>query len=248
MRLYGNNILTNATITASSENQSRPASNLVSRNKNPYYESMSDSVNIVFDCGSAQSFNYIILQNKDVTNSATITIQANATDVWTSPSVSQVLTWDSDIISYFWSSNQSYQYIRLVISDSGNTEIELYEMYMGLKLAMPSFIRPSHNQPTQFNDTKFRNRTGQTFGFKGVRTKAFRSLDLFNVTKAEKDGIDAYFDAHGSIIPFYLDLYEDDTTEYPITFVNYESDSIEWTKLDQQGDYWQATLNFIENR
>jgi hypothetical protein len=57
-----------------------------------------------------------------LTSSATLRLQANATNVWTAPSVDVALTLDTDFdaASYFFSSNQSYRFWRLKIVDPRN--------------------------------------------------------------------------------------------------------------------------------
>lgn len=74
-----------------------------------------DSVALVFDLTNGPKF----------TSSAVLTIQANATNVWTSPSVSQVLTIDStyDVATHFFTSDQSYRYWRLKVVDPKNPDL-----------------------------------------------------------------------------------------------------------------------------
>ena len=100
---------------------------------------------ILLDLGSAQamdSFAILIdpLMGSQLSGSAVVTLQANATDAWTSPSVSQVLTYDSNytIYTHYFTSNQSYRYWRIKIVDPNNTSLktEIHKAFLGKKIAL----------------------------------------------------------------------------------------------------------------
>jgi hypothetical protein len=144
MRFSSTNLCTeDATVlTASSSNANFPVSNL----KNPFRSKRWRTADadtdhtVVFDFQTAQDITCIgVLWPKEdgirLSDSAVITIEANATNVWTSPAVSQVLTVDDNyvIASHFFSSSQSYRYWRLKISDVGNAYgyIEIGQVWIG---------------------------------------------------------------------------------------------------------------------
>lgn len=85
---------------------------------------------VVFDFGSATNVDSVAvlfdpIEGATVDLSGALTIQANATNAWTSPSVSQALTIDSDdiVATHFFSSDQSYRYWRLKIVDVNNPNL-----------------------------------------------------------------------------------------------------------------------------
>lgn len=85
---------------------------------------------IVFDFQTAQDINSVVLlwpkeDGIKLSSSAVVKIQANATNVWTSPAVNQTLTVDNDytVASHYFSSNQSYRYWRITIQDPTNPEL-----------------------------------------------------------------------------------------------------------------------------
>lgn len=98
---------------------------------------------VVFDIRTAQDImNVCVMWPKEdgikLSEDAVITLQANATNVWTSPAVSQVLTIDNDYIvaSHFFATAQSYRYWRLKIVDPQNPYlyIELGHVWIGENL------------------------------------------------------------------------------------------------------------------
>lgn len=83
---------------------------------------------IVFDLGSALAVDSVAvlfdsLPGVKLSGSVALTIQANATNAWSSPSVSQALTIDTtqEVATHFFSSDQSYRFWRLKIVDPTNT-------------------------------------------------------------------------------------------------------------------------------
>jgi hypothetical protein len=75
-----------------------------------------------------------------LSESATIKIQANATDTWTSPAVDETLTINNTymVASHYFSTDQTYRYWRVVIEDAGNPYgyLELGVVWLGKGLAV----------------------------------------------------------------------------------------------------------------
>lgn len=99
----------------------------------------------MFDFQTAEAVNtVVILWPKEdgirLTEDAVVKIQANATNVWTSPTVNQTLTIDNDysVASHHFSTDQSYRYWRVVVEDAGNpwAYVELGVVWIGKSLAV----------------------------------------------------------------------------------------------------------------
>lgn len=129
MRLIGWNYAQQAatTVTASTSNPNFPVSNIKNEFRAKEWRSTSNASQwVVFDTITTEEINSVVLlwqkgQYK-LSDSATITVQANPTNVWTSPAVSQVLTFSDtyEMASHYFSSAQSYRYWRILIDDSTN--------------------------------------------------------------------------------------------------------------------------------
>lgn len=96
--------------------------------------------NLVFDLGSAQTPTALIIGHHNLTSGVTITLQANASDSWGSPSYSQAISWASGIIGYFLS-GQNYRYWRIRLQDATNTDgyLRMALIYLG------TYSEPSRN-------------------------------------------------------------------------------------------------------
>ena len=86
--------------------------------------------NVVFDLKTTEdidAFSFILdpLDGNKFTSSVVIKLQANATDVWTSPAVDETITLDSryDIALKVFSTAQSYRYWRVQITDPSNPNL-----------------------------------------------------------------------------------------------------------------------------
>lgn len=131
MRLMNQNFCAESAtvITASSEDPSFPASNLKHpfRSKRIRSATGTTTLNIVFDVITTENIDSVVLlwSKEDgirLSGSAVVKIQANATNVWTSPAVDQTLTIDNTYMtaSHYFTTNQNYRYWRVVIQDAGN--------------------------------------------------------------------------------------------------------------------------------
>lgn len=147
MRFLTTNFVTESetTLTASNIDPNFPVSNLKNqlRSKRVRTTEGTTTLTVVFDMQTTEDINSVILlwPKEDgirLTDSATLKIQANATNVWTAPSVDQSLTINNDysVASHFFSSNQSYRYWRVVIEDATNPYdfIELGLVWLGTSL------------------------------------------------------------------------------------------------------------------
>ena len=82
---------------------------------------------LIFDLGSTEDITSVVLlwpkmDGIKLSNTAVLKIEANATNSWTSPAVSQTLTIDNDyvIASHYFGTNQSYRYWSVTIVDPAN--------------------------------------------------------------------------------------------------------------------------------
>lgn len=147
MRLMDVNLCSESAtvITASSADPSFPASNLkqASRTKRLRTATGTKTLQVVFDMQTTEAVDSVVLlwpkeDGIKLTDSAVVRIQANATDVWTSPAVNQVLTVDDTYMmaSHYFATDQSYRYWRVTIEDASNpwNYVELGVAWIGKSL------------------------------------------------------------------------------------------------------------------
>ena len=216
MRLIADNYVLSATITPSTESPFFPKANLSNQLRSKRFRTTSKSTqNIVFDLGTAKAVNsFIMLLPKEdainLTESATIKIQANATDSWGTPSVDQTLTYDSDHrqLTYFWGSDQTYRYWRLTVNDGSavNNYVEISKVILGDSIDIPGIqngFKIDKVDGTKRNSNEF----GSGYFDKYPILKSMK-FDWKTLTLTEIEILDALFDQYGSYTGMFLTIDE----------------------------------------
>jgi len=114
---------TATTITASSEEVLFPKENLQDYRHTIFWQSTGASSEwIKWDFGSAKDVKAFVLKYHNFSAGATVKIQANSSDSWSSPPVDETLSIVSGQMQKMWDSAQSYRWWRLTMEDSGNPD------------------------------------------------------------------------------------------------------------------------------
>jgi len=202
------------TITSSSENPRFPVSNL----KNPLRSVRTRSVNtsdlaIVFDLATTEEIDSVVLYwpKEDgirLSGSATVKIQANATNSWSSPAVDQTLTVDNRymVASHFFTTDQSYRFWRVVISDSGNPYgyLELGKVWLGKGIDIPS---AQNGFKSTLIDRSKVTRTDFGHDYVDVYPKQRRiEFSYLNMDYSDIETLETAFDRNGIETPVMLVL------------------------------------------
>lgn len=190
IRLCYTNYADAGVVTASSEVASLPAVNVQSMWKSkPWRSTGCVSEWIKFDLGAAKNILAVILTGHNLTSAATVHVQANATDVWTLPSVDVVIPWSARDLVYLWAANQSYRWWRFTIADAANPDgfISLGRAYIGLapapdrhfssytrQLVDPTIISESTDGAESFEDKNAFNT--YAFEFAGILVDEIENL------------------------------------------------------------------------
>jgi len=244
---YANNVTATATtITPYSENPTYPCSTALKDSRlSRYYRSIGvSSENIVFDFGAATSCTDIIILGHNFTAGATITIQANATNVWTSPSYSQVLT-VADDIAYTFAAAQNYRYWRLTIADASNpdTYIQIAYVFIGNSIAFPA-MSPDQKVPRYSSADFDYSVSGQLYGSKKIQWRG-ASVTFSMITDTQKKAIETMFGVVDKVSPFVLMIWEDSLDVEPLIYCHFTKD-LEWSKSGTEGLTWILEMTFRE--
>jgi len=205
------NKLQDCTLTPSTANELYPVENLYSfRRAEQFRFTGNTSENLVIFKGGL-SFDSIVIDSHNLTSSATVKIQANASDSWTSPTVDITAT-VADVISYVWASVQSYDYVRILIEDPTNTA----PIRLGIV-----FLAEAQ---------RFKIRDGFITPYQPLGKAAFRSLDISMPYVDNQTELQTFFDRvagtiflsntrqqFGTSPPFYT-ILDEDCTSFPPLF------------------------------
>jgi hypothetical protein len=238
-----------ATITASETNAQFPASNLTDDRRTKVYRSVTSSCNVVFDFGSVKDINSIAIVDSGISSFGftSATIQLNSTNTWTSPAVSQALTIDAETgwINYNWTSVQSYQFARLVLTNA-TAPIELSKLFIGKDTYLEG-VCFSYPINFRYNNRAIttQNRYGQKF-FDEINTQKEVKGSIPSMNKTELDTLLEVIDYASFTKPIWLNF---DATNMMndanrISGYYYLADDPELTL--QAGNFWNVNLSLAE--
>ena len=218
--LYNMDTWDGATITGSSQaNTDLVPANVVHDHVSKMWRTTGKaSENIVFDLGTATKITVFSMFTFNMTASATVTLQANASNSWSSPSYSQALTIATNAdgtvlqrIVYFL--DQTYRYWRVTFADSGNAASYLK---VG-RIAAGEYYELTRNINQNFNITMYDPSEGDRIpgrqSFFRNRNRYRRATVRYNLqSQTQTDKLSAIMEKTGNSRPIVLAL---DPTDRP---------------------------------
>jgi hypothetical protein len=245
MRFLQSNLIESATLTASNENGSFPVGNIQDTILASVFRSTSTSVNIVIDLGVAKTCDIFFLAKHNMTSSATVTLEANSSDVWTSPPFSESITVEDLIAADFTAA--SYRYWRLVIADGTNTDgyIKIGGLGLGEYYAVPG-IGIAYQVNHFSTALKYTSQSGQVYGSSGVFYRSV-NVQIPYVTQAQRVEIESCFNTKDWYTPFYVQFNESCVSENAL-YATLEANSIGFQSLSTQPIAYSSQMTLMEAR
>lgn len=204
------NLWDESTLTASSQNPLFPAINTQHRWHTRVWRSATGAgtltESIVADLGSAQAVQAFALKNHNFSSSAVVKIQANTSDSWTGTlPVDVTLTLNSDIMTYFWSAAQTYQYWRLYIVDSAplTTYLKVGRVFLGPYFSPTVNLNKTYGKGYNDPSDIMESDGGQISTSQKTRYKDM-SMAFEYITPADLASFEEMFESRGFGLPFFF--------------------------------------------
>lgn len=205
-RLFGQNLLDQATITASSENALFPLTNLRDNRRTKVFRSISNSSNIVLDFNETSDIDGVFLVASPSgfgINSATV--EFNGTSDFSSPAYSTTVTLSNDNgIGFASFTKISYRFCRIVMTSTIGY-CELSKVFIGCTLALTKGISFGWTSKDEDLSIRTKNRKGQLFSDVIGRQRSL-SFGLKLLDKSDLDLIEDLLDYSGENKPIYLTI------------------------------------------
>lgn len=208
LKFLSNNLISTATLTASTTNAQYPVSNIKNDFRTKTYRSTSNSDNIVIDFGGAESCDHFaIVDNwQNGFGITSVTIEANGTDSWGSPAFSTTCTLDTTFgvgIKAF-ASAQSYRFWRIVLTSSlGYCEIA--NIFLGTASTVTTNgVNYNWNYVNNDLAKKSQSRYGQLFIDDIGTQKELNNLQFQVLDKDEVDTLIDVYDVNRTVKPFFV--------------------------------------------
>lgn len=219
MKILYNNLIPDATLTASTENPDYTFDAAFNDSRLSRYARTTDDAAeyLVFTFSGAVTASDFCIMGHNITSGATITLQANTSDAWTTPAYSLSIT-SSDLFGsayYVNFTEQEYQYWRLYIDDSSNPDgyIQIAYIFLGEALALPG-MNPGMITPIRSSAEAVKSPTGQLYGEKRIQLRGAEFV-FTEMSDTEKKNFETFIEAVDLVTPFVLLVWEDDLDVQP---------------------------------
>jgi len=253
MRIFYNNIIDTAVLTASSTAAGNNTSSFAKAILADTFTFTSTTGLLVIDLLAATQIKSFIIDIGNMTGGGTYTLEANATDVWTSPSFSESLT-ISDTALY-WTGDETYRYFRLCITDTDNVSLGYIMIGSESYLQMPG-IDPGVTLNYETTSSNSISNSGQNYGNIGYErlNTSFtfpmitetEGVGFLSDTVAGRQEIKAMWSEVQNINPVWIFLWANNLDEHPPVFAIFDQDTLSMDKLSQDGKYWKTELEILE--
>lgn len=245
--LYDNKI-TDATITASSENPLYPfddafADDRLSRVGRTV---SATSQTLVFDFASGNpEVDAVAILGHNISASGSITVEANTSNSWGSPAFTDTLDLYDEWIALF-ANTQEYRYWRLSITDPGSTDgyIEIGQIYIGSQLDMPPMIR-NQKLPKLTSSTSQKSVNGQLYGDRRLMYRTGSIQFAQAIPHTYKTNIDTFFSTVETIKPFILIVWEESMDKESPMYCCLTK-QLEWSRYGSDGLLWDLSIEVEE--
>lgn len=252
MRIYGDNQISGSTLTASSTKAGYDVDYLKEPQLAKGFSFDGNSGNIVIALPSSTNIQHVIIDTGNMSSSATVTLEGNTTNVWTSPAYSESMTYTSS--AFYIDLDETYQFFRLVIEDLTKTTAEFgYISIGGAYTQMPPI---NYNAEIFYNTTAKNTMSigGQVYGDDGYEfletTFKFPMIEedstSFNgLSVATRSEIRDLFLSVKNITPVWVFLWANNLDEYPPVFCIFNQSKISFKKTDYSKVY-STSLSLME--
>jgi len=252
MRFFYNNKIEDTTLTASSNGGDYNIDDLKVAQLARLYGFADNDESVIIAFTEATNIKSFIVDIGNMTSTATITLEGNATNVWTAPSYSQELIITDS--SAYLIMDETYQYYRLVMDDSSISAIEIGYLFLDSGyLQMPAI---SPQAELNYNNTSAStiSLSGQVFGDNGYdfldTTFNFPQIgedaNMINgVSVATRKEIIELWQTVKNNTPFWVFLYENNLDEIAPLLGIISGSALKFKKLGY-GKYYSTQIRITE--
>lgn len=247
-KFYIYNELENGTLSASSENASFPLENLKDVRRTKTFRSNSGSDSVVVDLGSNRPLDSFFIVDNPASGFgiSTLTFEANPTNVWTSPLVSQSVSLDTtNGIGVLEFTSANCRFVRLVMTSTLGY-CELSNFFIGTRTEYADFDI-SYPVNFQWNNlsTVSKNRYGQRF-IDEVTTQRIVSGSLENMNQSEMDSVSDWVNYISNTIPFFIRFDAIQAITNPNKLNGFYYLNSEPKFILNRGNFWSCDLSLEE--
>ncbi len=232
-------------LSVSSENYNFPKANLQDTTRWTKYRTLYLTGQWIKMNAPASAASHLFIDNHNVTSDATITLEANDTDSWTSPSFSETVTWDAGMMMLFFT-EETYNYWRLKIDYATNPDgyIEIGLLHLGPVVQFPG-MEPAQSLPYSSESKKTISPSRQVYG--DIRA-SFREFEVAfkHVTNLQRLNINTLYGYCQNVRPMFLLPWEDALDFEPPMYCVIADKTLKWKRNNNPRYPWGVSIKFEE--
>lgn len=247
MKISYQNKIDDLTLVASSSETDFPIENVQQEHLAFSWRTTTvSSANVVADAGTGLTIDpdSAFIAGVNLSDTAVVKIQGNATDVWTSPSVDITMSRNEDVFYSYSELFAAFRYWRFVIEDPSNADgyLEVGRMWIG---------DVTEAQGPHINFVEVRNNTsditisitGQAYGDLNYIFKSWE-MSYPYWDEIEKANIEIFADYVNKVRPFFVQFVDNNGCKLGPFYV-IMTNSMEFTHLKTL-DIWSSVIAFRE--
>jgi hypothetical protein len=232
-------------LTANSEDPSYPIENVKDYQLTKKYWTTGCSDEWVkIDGGASEAITgtFAFIAGHNLTVGATIKIQGNDTDVWTSPTVDETLTWASGII---WKAfaEDDLEFWRFTFADAANLDgvIKIGRLWLGTSyFDLTAWSDPAFDRQTVDTSVITRSVTGQVYGDERITYKEY-TFQFPDLSDTDRVNLETMYETVKKTKPILLVPNPSDTTLLPIYGI-----ITDWKLSHNIAWRWRASMTISE--
>lgn len=252
MRIYGENIISNAMLTPSSTKAGYSVENLKIAQLAKEFSFEGNTGNIVITLPQVENIKHCLVDIGEMSEDASVILEGNSSNDWASPPFSQALTLTESAL--YIDIEESYQYFRLVFSDPNISDVKFGVISIGGAFLQMPAISPKCEI---FYSTTSENSTsigGQVLGDEGYdymeTSFSFPMISEYPETfngqaVATRKEIKALWINVKNIVPVWVFLWADNLDEFPPVFCLIDQKKLSFKKTTYEKIY-ATSLNLRE--
>ncbi|MBN2401016.1 MAG: hypothetical protein JXN64_01325 [Spirochaetes bacterium] len=240
-KMYDNRILT-ATLYRSSENPGYPIANVQDTKVLRQFRTLSAS-NEWIKISSTITASRFAIMGHNLSASAVITLQGNDTDVWTTPSFEEIITWKAGIILHSFT-EATYNYWRLVITDSGRSYIAIGELYIGTYLQEPNIKLDTELDDETTGEGELSS-SGQLYGDDGYELRNF-TINYSPMNDAVRESMRVWWRMCKNNRPFILGIWANREDIESLIYCHTAQKAIKWKRTGYVRLPWSTSIKYEE--
>lgn len=252
MRIYGNNILSDCLLTASSTKSGYAVGNLKVNQlgKDFSFDGNTGSIKMVF--GSEENIKHCLVDIGKMSDEVVVTLEANSSDSWDSPLYSKELIYTESAL--YLDLDETYQYFRLVFSDENVTDIQFGVISIGGSYLQMPAVSPKCEifySTTSENSVSIGGQISGDEGYDYMETAfTFPMISEYPETfdgelVATRKEIKELWENVKNITPVWVFLWANNLDEFPPVFCIIDQKKLSFKKTTYEKIY-STTLNLKE--